>query len=127
MPEVTLFDELDYFILNDIIKNKCIGTYNIAENYINKKYKSIVLEKRQKDRMINEKCMSILYRLRRFERNGLIQVTLDESKQRYKKIYNLIEDNIKLGNHKFPDGCSKSISFKINGVWTIKQITSLDY
>lgn len=127
MPEVTLFDELDYFILNDILSNKKIGTYNIAENYINKKYKEIFLEKKQKNRLIGDKCHAIIYRLKRFEKNGFINIMKDESKLKYKKIYELIEDNIKIGKNKFPDGYAKSITYKINGTWTIKQIAKIDY
>ena len=65
------FDELDFFIMRTIMRDKNIGTYNLAKKYQWNDLPNLFITKRNRTHFFNKKTSIINYRLSRLSKEGL--------------------------------------------------------
>jgi len=109
-------DSLDFFIINSIyFSKKDTTTWKIAKNY----FKDLNLKTKEGLRELDKKHHLVKNRLKKMEKWGIIIISKNSDG---KNEYNLIQENVKICKHKFPDGYYNSILLKINGEWCGFQI-----
>jgi hypothetical protein len=114
-----LIDELDIFILNKIYAGET-GTTNLARDYykIYPEKEIFQMSKKIKSRELRARALTIKFRLKKMKEWGLIEIEKEEGKGGYKNVYVLIDEKIKIGKHKFPDGyCKNTFCLNIKNKW----------
>lgn len=106
-----IYDDLDFFILKKIYYSEETTTWDITKDYFN-----LSPNGKEETRKVKDKHNVIRYRLQKMSDSGLIFIEKTEDN---KNEYNLIEDNVIFGKHKFPDGYSDSVMIRENGKWAV--------
>ncbi len=109
-----IFDELDFFILNQIWSKRNTTTWKIAKNSLG------VGDNYPRERKVelNSLHEKIKNRLKKMSEVGLVSISKDSNN---KNIYDLNTKNIKIGRHKFPDKYSNAICLRVNAKWEVFQ------
>lgn len=116
-----LFDEFDFFIIENALKNKELNTWELSKKYI----KTHFIEIREMN--IRRYNTAIKQRLKRMEKLGLLIITKNPENKRLE--YNLISDYVRLTEKRnlFPDGCKDCILIKVQNTWTAYQLIKPNY
>lgn len=117
-----IYNPIDFFILEKILKEKDTTTWQIAQCF-DWEDKFNFKDKKEEERFLVKKTGIICKRLKRMSQENLVKIYKGEGNRGNKNIYEINSRRVILSKHRFPNSYGKALFLKEkDSKWQIFQI-----